>query len=98
MLTQALGKSAELHVQAREVDLLPGDRYLLCSDGLTGELTDAELAEALSGDLMERMPEQLVELANAHGGRDNVTALVVFLGADARRTSSRRLRIHLPLE
>lgn len=65
-----------------EVDVLgplplePGDRLVLCSDGLTGHVRDAEIAE-----LVDRLPpgkavEELVALANARGGEDNITVLV----------------------
>ena len=55
-----------------------GDRYLLCSDGLTDMLTDKQIAALLSkNDPVEKISEQMVRQAKAHGGRDNVTVVVM---------------------
>jgi serine/threonine protein phosphatase PrpC len=63
-----------------------GDRFLVCSDGLTGELEDAEIEQLLAdfSDPQEAA-EELVRAANAAGGHDNVTAIVVdLLGNEGR--------------
>jgi protein phosphatase len=58
-----------------------GQRFLLCSDGLTEELTDAEIAEILTGaDDPQRAADALVASALEHGGRDNVTVIVIESG------------------
>ncbi len=61
-------------------ELQPGDVFLLCSDGLTGMVGDAQVGEILAGSAA---PEQavgaLVEAANAAGGQDNITAIVVAI-------------------
>ena len=78
IVTRAVG--IEPAVDVDEFQLLPhaGDRYLLCSDGLTDEVTDAEIAEVLRAVAdPDAAAQQLVERANAHGGRDNITVLVV---------------------
>lgn len=55
-----------------------GERFLICSDGLTGELTEARIAAVLSGEPdVQRAADELVDAANAAGGRDNVTVVVV---------------------
>ena len=78
ILTRALGVSPEIDVDCWTVDLANGDRVLLCTDGLTNELTDAEIGEIL---MREREPDgavsTLVDAAYRHGGSDNITALVV---------------------
>jgi protein phosphatase len=62
--------------------LSPGDRVLICSDGLWDEVSDAEISKILNdGETPERCAQQLVELANAAGGNDNSTALVLFVQA-----------------
>ncbi len=60
----------------------PGDRFLLCSDGLTDGLTDSEIAKLMmSSDDPQQLAEILVDAALAGGSRDNITALVVICGA-----------------
>lgn len=57
---------------------VPGDRYLLCSDGLTDMLTDEQIEKLLSAnEPVERISEHLVHQAKINGGRDNVTVVVV---------------------
>ncbi len=61
----------------RQVRALPGDRLLLCSDGVTDYVTDRELAEAMGDNLDSgETASEIARLALAHGGRDNVTAIV----------------------
>jgi PPM family protein phosphatase len=78
VLTRALGVDESVPVDVDEQLLLEGDTVLLCSDGLTRELTDAQIAAVLveSSDA-EQAVERLVDLANQAGGEDNITAVVV---------------------
>ncbi len=56
----------------------PGDVYVLCSDGLSGMVTDEEINDIVSGtDDVKLACQQLIERANEHGGEDNVTAVLV---------------------
>lgn len=78
IVTRAVGIDDQVDVD--DFQLLPhrGDRYLLCSDGLTDEVTDADIAEVLrTVEDPNDAAQQLVERANEHGGRDNITVLVV---------------------
>jgi len=66
------------------ISLLPGDIYLLCSDGLTDMVTDEEIREVLWEDMIkvpsktfEQQAKQLIDLALQHGGKDNVTVMLV---------------------
>ncbi len=78
VVTRALGVEDELLVDAWELQPVTGDRYLLCSDGLTKELSDAEILGILDGtDDPEEAASSLVQAACAAGGRDNVTVVVV---------------------
>jgi protein phosphatase len=55
-----------------------GDLYLMCSDGLSDMVDDSEILKTLdSNEPFEQLAQQLIELANAHGGRDNITVLLV---------------------
>ncbi|HJR89327.1 MAG TPA: protein phosphatase 2C domain-containing protein [Aeromicrobium sp.] len=58
----------------------PGDRYLLCSDGLTDMVDDDKIAETLALDSIEEAADRLIELALAGGGLDNVTVVIGELG------------------
>ena len=61
------------------VALERGDLLLLCSDGLNGMVTDEEIADVLRGHFAAQCPKLLIELACAHGGEDNITALCVYI-------------------
>jgi protein phosphatase len=86
ILTRALGISPQVEVDIWEVVPEDGDRYLLCSDGLSNEVPPDVIAGVLSSvrDPHEAA-ETLVGLANESGGNDNITAIVVdvLVGEDA---------------
>jgi serine/threonine protein phosphatase PrpC len=83
-VTRALGMEERVRVAVRTLDALPGDRYLLCSDGVTGELGEAVLANLLGQAAAPAdIVREVVRAANEVGGRDNVTALVVECRAAA---------------
>jgi protein phosphatase len=78
VVTRALGIDPKLRVSMRSYAVVAGDRYLLCSDGLTGMLTAHEIALALGAHTEPgTIAEDLVGRANAAGGRDNIAALVI---------------------
>lgn len=85
ILTRALGVSADVDVDLWQMVPQAGDRYLLCSDGLTNEVSESRIAKVLSSvpDPQEAA-EALVRLANDNGGNDNVTVVVldVVVGED----------------
>ena len=77
-LTRALGGSARVEVDVQTVDVRPGDRYLLCSDGLSTMLPDERIEQILvAAQDPQTAADTLVNAANDAGGEDNVTALVV---------------------
>lgn len=76
IVTKAIGVEAGIDPDVWLLPVVGRQRFLLCSDGLTGELSDEGIAEVLSQGF-EGAADRLVELALAAGGRDNVTALVV---------------------
>jgi PPM family protein phosphatase len=77
MLTRALGLTYRLEVDLDDVAFRPGDRLLLCSDGVSSMLSEAEIHEILTVGTPEEAVWGLVEAANRAGGHDNITALVV---------------------
>jgi PPM family protein phosphatase len=78
VLVRALGIDATVEVDLNEVPLLEGDTVLLCSDGLTRELSDTQIAAVLGErHNAETAASRLVELAKQAGGGDNVTVIVL---------------------
>jgi len=78
VITRAVGSQRSVSTEIGEVEAEPGDLFLLCSDGLTRELSDARIEAILrqAGDL-DTICQRLVESANDSGGRDNITCVVV---------------------
>lgn len=79
ILTNALGAGADTHVDLSPVPYQPGDRLLLCSDGLTTAVPSSEIAGILASRSPAEAAEALISLANERGGHDNITVLVVEL-------------------
>ena len=78
ILTRALGVSSEVQADMWELELRTGDRVLLCSDGLSNEVSTEEMAEILGEvDDPDEAARRLVDAANEHGGADNVTVIIV---------------------
>ena len=78
IVTRALGAEDEVRVDRVETDIAPGDRLVLCTDGLHGQVDDAAIAAVLAeASAPSRTAERLVGLANAAGGDDNVTVIVI---------------------
>ena len=68
-------------------EAIPGDRYLLCSDGLTSVVPDSDIRKALMSDEpLERIVDQLIETANSLGGPDNTTVILMDVGSEPRKT------------
>jgi protein phosphatase len=78
VVTRALGIDPKLRVSMRSYAVVAGDRYLLCSDGLSGMVAAQELALALGARAEpEAIALDLIARANAAGGRDNIAVLVI---------------------
>ena len=81
IITRALGPEPEVEVDTYTVTAKDGDVYLLCSDGLTGMVSDDELGSILrSAKQLDDAAETLVRAANQNGGRDNITVVLFRLG------------------
>ena len=81
LITRSIGTQPQVEADLQAGDALAGDVYVLCSDGLTDVLSDQEIQNLLTGN--NRNPQELsamlVDAANAGGGPDNITAIVIRL-------------------
>jgi protein phosphatase len=78
IVTRALGMKATLRVSLRSHPIVAGDKYLLCSDGLSNMASAEEIADTLDlAEEPEALVGRLIAIANAAGGRDNIAALVM---------------------
>lgn len=84
LVTRALGVDAAVEVEVHEYEVLPGDLFLLCSDGLNDMVgdEDIQLTLGLMGANLELAAQQLVQMANDNGGRDNVSVVLVRVLGD----------------
>ncbi len=83
-LTRAIGIQPAVQADILHLELMLGDRFLVCSDGLTGHVDGESLLKALQAPEHGSLAQSLVTLANERGGADNVTAVVVTVGDEAR--------------
>lgn len=82
VLTRSVGVQEAVVADTLTLDLLPRDRFLLCSDGLSEYIPDAAwLAAQLGDEDFEEIPDKLIAHANEAGGRDNIAAVMVRVGA-----------------
>lgn len=102
VITRAVGIQASVQVDTLLFDIIPGDTFLICSDGLHGYTEDPnELVEKLGADKAETVPAALIELANRRGGKDNISAVVVRAVPDGDQVAEDDLRareVNLKLE
>jgi serine/threonine protein phosphatase PrpC len=78
VLTQAIGTAENVTIRVNEVDFVPGDVVILCSDGLHGIVDDEEISEILSQPVqLEQQVMRLIEAAKREGGNDNITIAVI---------------------
>jgi serine/threonine protein phosphatase PrpC len=78
IVLRALGIDSSIDIDLFPVEVRDGDRFILCSDGLVDEADDSEIEnEVRLRSEPQQLADSLVNLANAHGGRDNVTVVVV---------------------
>jgi serine/threonine protein phosphatase PrpC len=78
VLTRALGVRREVAADLAELTSMPGDLFVLCSDGLTGLVHDQDIADAAASSTdLDTICTGLVECANSRGGEDNITVVLV---------------------
>ncbi|HEU5225379.1 MAG TPA: Stp1/IreP family PP2C-type Ser/Thr phosphatase [Actinomycetota bacterium] len=84
ILTRALGVDQNIQVDEGDLEVAPGDRLLLCTDGLTGMVPEGQIREILLESLdPQEAVDELVKVANRAGGIDNITALILDFADDA---------------
>ena len=76
-VTRAVGVYESVEGDTLDFDVLAGDRFLICSDGLHGYFEDTEYTKLFDETPEEEISQKLVDLANERGGKDNITAIVV---------------------
>ncbi|HLV64425.1 MAG TPA: cyclic nucleotide-binding domain-containing protein [Polyangiaceae bacterium] len=96
-VTRAVGVYEHVEPESLVVDVVQGDRFLLCSDGLSGYFEDdiESLGRLLSLPDAEVAVQKLVERANEQGGKDNITAVVITVGELDKRDEERARRLKL---
>ncbi|MBI5168187.1 MAG: Stp1/IreP family PP2C-type Ser/Thr phosphatase [Candidatus Eisenbacteria bacterium] len=78
VVTRSVGALADVQVDAGPIDepLRPGDRIVICSDGLHGQVSDSEIAMLAGDQEPDEACQSLIDLANERGGPDNITVIV----------------------
>ena len=77
LITRAVGAADILEVDEESIEVLDGDMFLLCSDGVSNEVSEQEMCDALVFGNCRQAAESLIALALHEGGRDNISAVVV---------------------
>ena len=98
-VTRAVGVYASVEVDTFDFDILPGDRFLLCSDGMYMYLDEVELPGMLASGDVDEVPQQLIDQANDGGGHDNITTVVIRVGeAEEQQSDERAAELALKIE
>ena len=99
-VTRAVGVREFVEIDTMEFDVLPEDRFLLCSDGLSGYFTsDGQILSMMQGEDVREITERTIHFAVEAGGKDNITAIVVDVEAeDEDEQQERSEKIELKLE
>jgi protein phosphatase len=77
VITRSIGFERDVDVDVIGIETLPGDVFVLCSDGLTLHVGDSEILASAGEKQLSTAPAKLVALANSRGGEDNITALII---------------------
>jgi len=97
-VTRAMAVYESVEADVLDFDVLPGDRFLLCSDGLHGYLEEAEIPKLFEGIGEDELVDHLIRLANERGGKDNITAVVVQVPKGEAGADDLAQEVHLKLE
>lgn len=99
-ITRAVGVYEHAEPESLVLDLVPGDRLLLCSDGLYQYFEDnlADLGGRMGGDDLDRVTRGLIDAANEAGGSDNITGVLVSIGDGGEQGDERARKLQLKRE
>ncbi len=98
-VTRAVGVYSSVEVDTFDFDILPGDRFMLCSDGMYAYIDEEALPHQLAEGEIKEVPKKLVDSANAGGGHDNITAVVIRVGeTSSTELAPRTNEVSLKLE
>ena len=78
VITRCLGMQANVEPDTLELVLQPGDKVLMCSDGLSNMVSDKQMEEMVNQNTPEEACQKLVDLANENGGTDNITVVLLY--------------------
>jgi serine/threonine protein phosphatase PrpC/CRP-like cAMP-binding protein len=92
-VTRAVGVYETVEVDTLDFDILPGDRYLLCTDGLHGYLDTEEILQRIRAGELDEVAKNFVDFANEQGGRDNITNILVEVDEGERPDSLDDVRL-----
>jgi PPM family protein phosphatase len=79
IITRSVGFEADVAVDMMGLEVEPGDRLLVCCDGLSNLVDDPEILDVVSAAPLDGAPRRLIELANERGGDDNITVIVIHV-------------------
>jgi serine/threonine protein phosphatase PrpC len=79
IITRSVGFEADVAVDMMGVEVEPGDRLVICCDGLSNLVEDDEILAIATSCALEEAPRRLIDLANERGGDDNITVIVVHV-------------------
>jgi serine/threonine protein phosphatase PrpC len=83
IITRSVGFERDVDVDLFGITVLPGDCFLLCSDGMSNHIATGELGRIVTTTYYSKIPQLLVDLANDRGGDDNITVVLVYAANDA---------------
>jgi len=87
VITRAVGIQEQVRVDTLHLDVLPFDRFLLCSDGLHGYLRQGDIEKLLDAGPIDSFPSRCIDLANERGGKDNITTVLVNIPGDQKEAA-----------
>jgi serine/threonine protein phosphatase PrpC/CRP-like cAMP-binding protein len=99
-VTRAVGVYESVEVDTIDFDVLPGDQFLLASDGLTGYLKNEDIVPTIdkAGGDVKAVPKAFIDYANERGGKDNITNIVVKLADPKGEGKNLQKEINLKIE
>jgi protein phosphatase len=79
IITRSVGFEADVTVDMMGLEVEPGDRMVVCCDGLSNLVDDEEILEVVAKSPLDAAPGKLIDLANERGGDDNITVIVIHV-------------------